>query len=269
MTLLDERIMDDWKTIGLGAAAAGLASAGLFYVGYRLGKRCNLSKSSRKGYLVSDGALRYLKNHNVHNPVLMKLRTACAAHTHANMTTALETDSLLTQLTRALGARKCIDVGVFMGCSSFAMALGLPKEGRVVACDISTEYTSQGKPFWEEGGVADKIDLRIQPADQTLEELISSGESGTYDLIFIDANKSGYTRYYELGVQLLRPGGMIVVDNSLWGGKVYDPKVKDADTNAVRQLNDRMTNDDRVFSVLLIFDVVQLKNCKFTLNFVP
>ena len=244
--------MDDWKTIGLGAAAAGLASAGLFYLGYRFGKRCSQS-SNRKGYLVSDGALRYLKDHNLHDPVLMKLRTACAAHAHSKMTSALETELLLTQLTRALDARKCIDVGVFMGCSSFAMALGLPKDGRVVACDVSTEYTSLGKPFWEEGGVAEKIDLRIQAAGLTLKELISNGESGTYDLVFIDANKTGYSEYYELGLQLLRPGGMIVVDNSIWSGRVYEPKVKDADTNAVRQLNDRMTRDDRVLSVLINF----------------
>ena len=241
--------MGDWPTIAIGAAAVGLASAGVFYIGYRFGKRYRTV--DRKRYLVSDEAYRYLDDHNVHDQVLMKLRTECQAHAHGRMMSSLETESLLTQLARALGARKCIDVGVFLGCSSYAMALALPKDGRVVACDVSTEYTSLGKPFWVEGGVADKIDLHVQPADQTLQELINNGESESFDLVFIDADKPSYVRYYEFAVQLLRPGGLIVVDNALWHGKVYDTKVNDKDTIALRQLNNRMTSDDRVFSVLL------------------
>ena len=242
--------MGEWTTIAVSAATIGLASAGVFYIGYRLGKR---RVASKKSYLVSDDAYRYLSDHNLHDPVLMKLRAVATAHTRGIMASTLEAEALLTQLTRALGARKCIDVGVFMGCSSYAMALGLPSDGRVVACDVSTDYTSQGKPFWVEGGVADKIDLRIQPANQTLQELIDNGESGTFDLVFIDADKTGYLGYYEFAVQLLRPGGLIVVDNTLKSGHVYDPTANDENTVAIRKMNDRMTNDDRVFSVQLNF----------------
>jgi predicted O-methyltransferase YrrM len=167
------------------------------------------------------------------------------------MTTGLDVGNLLTLLTRALGARKVLDVGVFTGCSAFSMALSLPEEGRVIACDVSEEYTSIGKPYWEEGGVAGKIDLHIQPATKTLQELIDNGESGTFDLIFIDADKPNYPNYYEMGVELLRKGGLVVVDNALWSGHVADASHQDESTATIRAINSRMKTDARVDYVLL------------------
>ena len=246
--------MDSWRVFGVGAAVIGLASAG-FYLGYRCGRRRSEQvpqKNLRKSNLLQDDVSQYLRAHNVvDDPVLKKLREASVLHARGRMTSSIEESILLTQLGRALGARKAIDVGVFFGCSAYAIALGLQKGGRVVACDVSSEYTSQGKPFWEEGGVAEKIDLRIQPAVQTLQELIDNGESETYDLMFIDADKVNYMRYYEMGLQLIRRGGMIVVDNTLWSGKVADPGVQDEETVAIRELNDRMSSDSRVSSVML------------------
>ena len=167
------------------------------------------------------------------------------------MTTAVEVGKLLTILTRALNAKKIIDIGVFTGCSAFAMALGLPEGCQVVACDISEEFTSLGKPYWADGGVLDKIDLRLQPATKTLQQLIDGGETDTYDLIFIDADKANYLRYYELGLQLLRTGGLIVVDNALWYGRVANPQIQDPDTTGIRRLNDTMKRDTQVEFVLL------------------
>ena len=167
------------------------------------------------------------------------------------MTSPIEVGKLLTILVKSLNSKKVIDIGVFTGCSAFAMALGLPEGCRVVACDISEEFTSLGKPYWTEGGVSDKIDLRVQPATKTLQQLIDGGESGTYDLLFIDADKANYVKYYELGLQLLRTGGLVVVDNALWDGRVANPQVQDPDTAAIRKLNETMKRDTRVDFVLL------------------
>ncbi|MEO0996304.1 MAG: class I SAM-dependent methyltransferase, partial [Pseudomonadota bacterium] len=161
-----------------------------------------------------------------------------------------EQGRFMTVLLRCLGARNTIEVGVFTGYSALVTALALPDDGRVVACDVSREWTAMGARYWREAGVADRIDLRIGPASDTLDALIAGGEQASYDFAFIDADKTGYDGYYERCLQLLRPGGVIAIDNALWGGTVADPGKDDADTRAIRALNDKVSRDPRVEAYL-------------------
>jgi caffeoyl-CoA O-methyltransferase len=151
--------------------------------------------------------------------------------------------ALLVELT---GVRRALEVGTFTGYSSLSVALAMPPEGRMIACDVSEEYTGIARRYWARAGVADKIDLRLAPALKTLDGLLADGRAGGFDLAFIDADKPSYLGYYERCLQLLRPGGLLLIDNVLWGGEVADPAVKDEDTVAIRALNDRVAGDDRV-----------------------
>ena len=163
---------------------------------------------------------------------------------------------LLVQL---LGAKKTFEVGVFTGASSLSVALALPPDGKVIACDVSAEWTGIARRYWREAGVADKIDLRLAPAVQTLWALLDEGQAGTFDFGFIDADKDNYDNYYELGLQLIRRGGLLAFDNVLWGGRVGDPSVQDKDTVALRALNAKLHRDERVaLSMLPIADGVTL-----------
>lgn len=240
----------DWKALGLGVVA-GMAAAGALVVGYRLLKPGKMSYLPNKSYYKTDPRSLYINNQNAEDAILSRLRALSVNHSRGKMTTGLTVGRLLTTLTRSLGARKVLDVGVFTGCSSHAMALALPEGGRVIACDVNDQYASLGKPFWAEGGVAEKIDLRIQPATKTLQDLIDNGESGTFDLVFIDADKVNYSNYYEMAIELLRKGGLVVVDNVMWSGQVVDPKYQDAYTVSICALNSRMKSDSRVDYVLL------------------
>ena len=250
--------MADWKMLGLGAAAASLVAAGCLYVGYQIGKsKSQVLAALPKGKsykTASDPLTTYVTSHNTENAVLRQLREFSIGHSRGRMTTSTEVGNLLTILVRSLNARKVLDIGVFTGCSSFALALGLPQGCKVIACDVSKEYTDLGRPYWEEGGVSDKIDLRLQPATKTLQELIDSGEAGTFDMVFIDADKPSYKTYFLMSVELLRTGGLIVVDNALWSGRVADPKIQDSATTGVRGINEAMKNDTRVDFVLLNID---------------
>lgn len=255
----------DWRYLGLGVVAAGLASAGLFYAGYRSGEysagRAAAAAAARTALrgksfdrAACDPIGAYVLEHNRdENPALRKLRELSIDHKYGEMTTPIEEGNLLTMLVRALDAKKVIDVGVFTGCSAFSMALGLAEGGKVVACEISDEFTSLGRPYWEEGGVAEKIDLRLQPAAQTLQELIDNGEAGTFDLVFIDANKDQYPEYYQFGVTLLRVGGILVVDNALLDGHVVDPATRDERSGAIHRTNEAMSKDPRLRYALLNF----------------
>jgi predicted O-methyltransferase YrrM len=151
--------------------------------------------------------------------------------------------ALLVQL---MGARRTLEVGVFTGYSALAVALALPADGQVVACDVSEEYTAIARRYWQQAGVADKIDLRLGPAAETLAALIANGETGQFDFAFIDADKSGYDTYYEQTLQLVRPGGLIAIDNVLWSGRVADATVQDNRTGKIRALNAKIHQDDRV-----------------------
>ena len=236
-----------------------MAGFGCLYLGYRYWRSQSVLRQAAqalrgKSHERSDPLTVYVAGHNMENAVLSQLRTLSIGHEKGTMSTSIEVGKLLTILARALNARKAIDVGVFTGCSAFAMALALPDGCKVVACDVSEEFTVLGKPYWVSGGVADKIDLRLQPATKTLQELLDNGEEGTYDLVFIDADKPSYQQYCELGLELLRPGGLIVIDNALWYGRVADPKIQDIPTTTIRGLNESLKNDTRVDFLLLNLD---------------
>lgn len=185
------------------------------------------------------------------HPELVKLRAATATHPKAMMQLSPEQGHLLAFLARLIGAKKALEIGTFTGYSALAVALALPADGKLVACDISAEYTSLAKPYWERAGVAHKIDLRIAPATQTLDKLEAAGQRGTFDMAFIDADKPGYPGYYESSLRLLRPGGLIALDNMLVKGTVADPAETHPRTVAARAMNAKIAVDDRVDRVLL------------------
>ncbi len=171
------------------------------------------------------------------SPLLAALRELTAQMPTANMQIAPEQGALLALLVRLLGARRCIEVGTFTGYSTLVCAEALPADGRLVALDISEEWTSIARRFWREAGVEEKIDLRLGDASDSLDALLGAGEAGSYDFMFVDADKIGYRRYAELGLELLRPGGLLAFDNVLWGGSVVDPDDSSADTLALREFN--------------------------------
>ena len=162
-----------------------------------------------------------------------------------------EQGQFMALLVELMGARKTLEVGTFTGYSALAVALALPEVGRLVACDISEEWTAMGRRYWEEAGVAHKIDLRLAPALETLDELLTEGSAGTFDFAFIDADKEGYDAYYERSLKLIRTGGLIAFDNTLWEGKVVDPTATDVDTEAIRAINTKLAGDERVTLSLL------------------
>ena len=191
------------------------------------------------------------KNHPAEHPVMAKLRVATAPMPMAIMQIAPEQAAFLTFLVRLIGATNALEVGTFTGYSALAVALALPKGGKLVACDISEEWTSIGRPYWKEAGVAGKIDLRLGPAVETLKALLREGRAGTFDFAFIDAAKSEYDAYFESTLRLVRKGGLIALDNMLQGGRVVDAKARDADTRAIKALNAKIAADPRVDAVLL------------------
>ena len=201
---------------------------------------------------ITDEIHRYLVAHSVREPeVLARLRAATASLPQAQMQIGPEQGQLMGLLARLVGAKRCIEIGVFTGYSSLAVALALPEDGRILACDVSEEWTAIARRFWREAGVEHKIELKLQPATRTLEQLLAAGEAGHYDFAFIDADKPSYDTYYELLLQLLRPGGLIALDNTLWSGHVADPDNRDPNTVALRALNDKLHRDERVDLSLL------------------
>jgi caffeoyl-CoA O-methyltransferase len=183
--------------------------------------------------------------------VLARLREETAAIPQHGMQVAPEQGAFLALLVELIGARRCLEVGTFTGYSSTAVALALPDEGRLVCCDVSEEWTSLARKYWAEAGVAGKIDLRIAPATETLDQLLADGQESTYDFAFVDADKRGYDGYYERVLRLLRPGGLIALDNTLWGGAVLDQDPEDEDTRAIQALNAKLALDERVTLCLL------------------
>jgi predicted O-methyltransferase YrrM len=189
----------------------------------------------------------YIRDVFVREPEpLRRLREQSEDHPCASMQTSPEQGQFLQMLARATGARKILEVGVFMGYSSTWVALALPPEGRIIACDISEEYTARARRTWREAAVEDRIELHLGPALDTLDRMIAEGQTGAFDFAFIDADKVNYINYYERALILLRPGGMVAVDNVLWDGLVADPNNTDADTEAIRAFNRRLHTDTRV-----------------------
>ena len=192
----------------------------------------------------------YVWAHSRQSAAQHALRGATAKLPQAGMQIGPDQAEFLALLVRAIGARRCIEIGTFTGMSALAVAAVLPADGKLVCCDISDAWTSIGRHYWRKAGVEARIDLRLAPAQDTLRELIKDG-AGTYDFAFIDADKPGYDAYYEACLKLLRAGGLIALDNMLWSGRVADPAERDEDTVALRKLNDKIVADARVDASLL------------------
>jgi len=189
----------------------------------------------------------YLVEHGVREPdILRRLREETADLPRHDMQIAPEQGALMALLVGLIGARRCIELGTFTGYSSLAVALALPADGEIVCCDVSEEWTSVARRYWSEAGVADRVDLRLGPALETLDDLIAGGASGTFDFAFIDASKQEYPDYHERILRLLRQGGLAVYDNVFWDGDVIDESKTDPDTIGVRRLNDRLLAYERV-----------------------
>lgn len=182
---------------------------------------------------------------------LRALREETARMPESRMQISPEQGQLMQLLVELVGARRAIEVGTFTGYSSTAMALAMPPEGRIVCCDVSEKFTSIARRAWTSAGVDAKIDLRIGPALATMDTLLAEGAAGTFDLAFLDADKANYDAYYERSLLLLRVGGLIMVDNVLWSGRVVDPAITDADTRAIRALNGKIQKDARVTQAML------------------
>jgi caffeoyl-CoA O-methyltransferase len=201
---------------------------------------------------VAEDLAQYIRNVTLREPeILKRLREETAKLPNAIMQISAEQGQFMGMLIRLLGAKRTLEVGVFTGYSSTVVALALPEEGRVIACDVSEEYTSMARRYWRDAGVEHKVSLRLSPALQTLDGLLAEGKAGAFDFAFIDADKENYDGYYERALKLLRPGGLIMIDNVLWHGKVVDESIQDADTRAIRALNEKLHRDERILVSLL------------------
>jgi predicted O-methyltransferase YrrM len=215
---------------------------------------------ARDHTFLPDNLYDYLVSVSVREPaILRKLREETASHPMGGMQIPAEHGQFLALLMQLMGARRTLEVGVFTGYSSLAVALALPEDGSILACDVSEEYTSVARRYWKEAGVDHMIELRLKPALETLRELLAQHQDGRFDFAFIDADKANYEGYYECALELVRPGGLIAIDNVLWHGKVVDAAVNDADTLAIRALNKKLLGDSRVsLSMLPISDGLTL-----------
>jgi caffeoyl-CoA O-methyltransferase len=202
---------------------------------------------SNRTITMTDALYDYLLQVSVREPpVLRRLREFTSRRPHAGMQISPEQGCFMVLLVEMIGAKRCIEVGTFTGYSSTAVALALPARGKLICCDVSEDYTAVARKFWREAGVEKKIELRLAPAKRTLDELLRKGQAGKFDFAFIDADKENYGAYYERVLKLLRPGGVVAIDNVLWGGSVLDAKDQSVDTKAIRAFNKKLKRDKRV-----------------------
>jgi predicted O-methyltransferase YrrM len=202
---------------------------------------------SKKMIKVSEELYDYILSVSLREPdILRRLREETAPYPHSMMQISPDQGQFMALLVRLIAATKTIELGVYTGYSSLSVALALPPDGKIIACDVNEEWTSMAKRYWAEAGVSHKVDLRLAPAMETLDSLLAEGRSGSFDFIFIDADKENYDGYYERSLKLLRVGGIIAVDNVLWSGRVVDPAWHDTDTNAIRAFNSKLISDDRI-----------------------
>ena len=255
---------DYMNAFAAGAAVVGLGGGVLYYVCRQMGCECvsdgpsessdKLISKSYEKEAKSNPLLVYSAEHTHHHPLVQQLLDETfTASKRSKMASSSETCTFLMIFARAISAKKALDVGVFTGLSALSLGIGIGDGGRVVACEIEDgEELKLARKYWKAAGINSMVDLRLQPARDTLQELIDAGESGSYDIAFIDADKTNYTTYFRMCYRLLRPGGVMLVDNTLWDGRVIDPKKNDESTVAIRQLNEDVINDDRVRSVQLL-----------------
>jgi caffeoyl-CoA O-methyltransferase len=215
---------------------------------------------SNRSIMLTDSLYEYMNEVSLReSPLLLALREETSALSQRRMQISPEQGQFMALVVRLIGARRCLEVGVFTGYSSLATALALPDDGRIVACDVSEEWTSVARRYWQQAGVTHKIELHLAPATDTLDALLTQGQAGTFDFAFIDADKTNYLAYYERTLALLRAGGLALIDNTLWSGRVADPEVADADTVALRHFNEVLHRDERVdLSLLPIGDGLTL-----------
>lgn len=207
--------------------------------------------SARNGFIETHIYDYILANSLRDRAVFRRLRQETQAMPMGGMQISPDQGQFMGLLVELIDAKRIVEVGTFTGYSSLALALALPADGRLIACDVSAEFTRVAQRYWQEAGVADKIELRLGPAVGTLDRMLAAGESGCFDLAFIDADKENYDAYYERCLQLLRPGGLILIDNVLWGGRPADASVQDESTAAIRALNAKICADERVTASLL------------------
>lgn len=209
---------------------------------------------------LNDKLYQYLQSISLReHPVLKELRGITANLTGNIMQVPPEQAQFMTLLIELMGAKKALELGVYTGYSSTAIAMALPKEGQLIACDITDQFSPWASRTWEKAGVKEKIIFHIMPAAELLDKLISEHHAGSFDFIFIDADKANYDLYYEKSLELIRGGGLIIIDNTLWSGKVADPDINDIGTNAIRKLNQKLLTDERIsLSLVPIGDGVTL-----------
>ena len=202
---------------------------------------------SSRTIVLTDALYKYLLEVSLREPeVMRRLREETQKMPSAGMQISPEQGQFMALLVELMGAKRCLEIGTFTGYSALAVARALPADGILVACDISANYTARAKPYWQEAGVADRIDLRIGPAVETLDTLLAQGQAGSFDFAFIDADKTNYKNYFQRVLDLLRRGGLACVDNVLWSGAVADPTRDDEDTVAIREFNQALAKDSRV-----------------------
>jgi predicted O-methyltransferase YrrM len=207
---------------------------------------------SRDTINVTENLIAYIRSVGIHEDAdLAALREETAHHRHAMMQIAPEQGAFMGLLVRLLGARKSLEVGVFTGYSSMVVAKAMGPEGKVLALDVSEEFTAIARRHWTKAGIADRIELRLRPAAESLREILASGAAESFDFAFIDADKASYDTYYEYALKLVRRGGLIAIDNVLWNGQVIDRADETADTVAIRALNKKVHDDERVDAVLV------------------
>ncbi|MFO1205970.1 MAG: class I SAM-dependent methyltransferase [Burkholderiales bacterium] len=215
---------------------------------------------TNRTFTLSDSLYDYFASVSLREAdILRRLRDETATLPRATMQIAPEQGQFLALLVQLTGARRCLEVGVFTGYSALCVAAALPADGSVVACDVSEEWTAVARRYWEEAGVAERIEIKLAPAVETLDRLLANGQSGTFDFAFIDADKPNYLNYFERSLRLVRQGGLIAVDNTLWYGRVADPTNHDEDTEAIRSFNRSLHADARIdLSLVPIGDGVTL-----------
>ena len=202
---------------------------------------------SNRTLQLTDAVYDYLLAHSLQEtPEQQQLRTETAGMEMSAMQIAPEQGQFMAFLVKLISAKKALEIGVYTGYSSLAVALAMPDDGKVIACDINREWTDVAQVYWKQAGVAHKIDLNLAPASETLKKLLQQGQQMSFDFAFIDADKTNYDQYYEMSLQLVRVGGLIVIDNTLWGGDVADASIQDDDTVAIRKLNKKLVSDERV-----------------------